>query len=174
MVYQNHRYDFVKCEKNKDMLFFYLWNPHGNNPDTNNNYYLKEYEKINDINFKGLKNGDIILDFERFFISFRRLSYQNKEEILNMNKKFKIKTVDPLDTIGLLISQYYFNFYEFTVELPLLWLRIFYNKGKDYKNILSDLINEIGVTKGMTHEQSLWLVYLFYKLKSEILKNQKI
>lgn len=90
-----------------------------------------------------------------------------------MNRKFKIKTVDPLDTIGLLISQYYFNFYEFTVELPLLWLRIFCNKGKDYKNILSDLIEEIDITKGMIHEQSLWVVYLFYKLKSEIIKKSE-
>ena len=71
---------------------------------------MKEYEKINDINFKGLRNGDIILNFDRFFISFRRLSYQNREEILKMNQKFKIKTIDPLDTIGLIFTNLLLNF----------------------------------------------------------------
>ena len=32
-IYANHRYDLVKCEKKNGALFFYTWNPHGNNPE---------------------------------------------------------------------------------------------------------------------------------------------
>ena len=44
---------FFKCEKKNNMIFFYLWNPHGKNPETNNNNYGKKYEDIDEINKKG-------------------------------------------------------------------------------------------------------------------------
>ena len=62
----------------------------------NNNY--SGFDDINKANEKGLTNGDIILNFDRFFLSFRRLLYHNKDEILKMFRKYN--TIYPFELLG--------------------------------------------------------------------------
>jgi len=166
-IWGNHMYDFIKCEKKNKMIFFYLWNPHGKNPDTNNNNYGKKYEDIDEINKKGLKNGDIILSFDRYFLSFRRIVYQNKEEVLKMNEKYYI---DKIKYIRIIFQLFGLNF-EF--YLSLLWIKIFQNKGKDYKTIFMDLMNEIGSNKEINKIQFLWLLHIWNNIKENIFKESK-
>ena len=172
-VYGNHRYDFIKCIKEKENLFFHLWNPHGQNPNLDNNTYDSKFEEINKINLEGLKNGNIILNFDRFCLSFRRIVYQKKEDIRKMYNKFKTK--DAFDALGIVERHLFFNIFGFPFEfgLTLLWLRIYHSKGKDNKTNFIDLLNEIGSNKEINKEQLLWFLFIWNKIKNEIIKESE-
>jgi len=142
-IFGSHRYDFIKCIKKDENLFFHLWNPHGENPDENNNIYNSEFKDINKINSDGIYNGNIVLNFDRFILPFERIVYQNKKDIKKMYNKFKTKgAFAALDIVQkyLFIQMFGCN-YEFWITL--LWLRIYHNKGKDNKTIFFDLMKEI-------------------------------
>ena len=172
-IFGNHRYDFIRCIQNEDNLFFHLWNPHGHNPDLNNNNYDSKFEEINNINLEGLKNGNIILNFDRFCLSFRRIVYQKKKDIRKIYNKFKTK--DLFDVFGIVERYFFFHLFGFTFEfaISLLWLRIFLNKGKDDKNIFFDLMNEIGSNKEISREQILWFFYIWNRIKNEMIKESE-
>lgn len=131
-IYGCHRYHFMNCVTENEKLFVYLWNPHGENMEANNNYE-ENFVNINEINLQGLKNGNIILSLERFFLSFRRILYQNREEILEMYQLYKFN--DIFASLGIAELNIFFRLFGFTYEIGLtfLWLRIFYNKGKSNK-----------------------------------------
>ena len=140
-IYSNHMYDFLDCEKHNDSLFFSLWNPHGNNKlkgKENNNY--QGFDEINKKNKKGLFNGNIILSFDNFFLSFHSIVYQNGDELLKMCHKYNCKGFlyllgkPPLNFI--FMSQFGFDI-NFIITMLLIRSRI--NKGKTNKQILSEL-----------------------------------
>ena len=174
-VWGSHMYDFINCEKINENLFFYLWNPHGKNPNTENNYYNKSFQKVNEKNKNGLKNGDIVLNFDGFFLSFRSIIYQNKEEILKVYEQFKTK--DIFEKFGLTSNLFFHLFgYNFDFFLSLLWLNIFQNKGKDNKTIFFNLMEEIGSNvpnSEMNKSQILIFIYLWKSIKENIIKESE-
>ena len=172
-IYANHRYDLLKCEKFNQSIFIHLWNPHGINKIENKFY---GFESINKINEDGLNNGNITLDFDGFFLSFKRLIYQNKDKILEIYKKFEGKGI--LDAIGILpyekiLFMFIFGF-DINYGLSLLLFRSYLNKGKDIKTIFSDLMKEIGTNRGLDRQQLFWFLIFWEKSKKEILKESEI
>ena len=157
----------------KKNLFFHLWNPHGKNPKLDNNTYDSKFEETNKINLEGLKNGNIFLNFDGFCLSFRRIVYQRKEVIRKMCNKFKTK--DAFDALGIVERHLFFNIFRFPFEfgLTLLWFRVYLNKGKDNKTIFIDLLNEIGSNKEINKEQLLWFLFIWNKIKNEIIKESE-
>ena len=172
-IWGSHRYDFIKCIKENEKLFFHLWNPHGYNPNHKNNIYNSEVKDINKINFDGFQNGNIILSFDRFIIPFRRIVYQNKKDIKKIFNKFKSK--DAFDALGPVKGYLFFHIFGFNFEvgLTLLWLRIFHSKGKDIKTIFLDLMSEIGLNKEINNEKMIWFLYIWDTLKNEIIKESE-
>ena len=176
-IYANHRYDLIKCEKNNGALFFYTWNPHGENPEkdekknkVNNNY--SGFDDINKANEKGLKNGDIILNFDRFFLSFRRLLYHNKNEILKMFRKYN--TINPFELLGYNKIFFYSIFginYDFGITFLLI--RTFQYKNKDIKIIMSDFLKEIGSNNEINKLDLLWFCYFWDKAQKEIINESE-
>ena len=172
-IFANHRYDLLKCEKFNNSIFFHLWNPHGENQKENN---FKGFESINKINKDGLNNGNITLDFDGFFLSFKRLIYQNKDKILTIYKQFEGKGI--LDALGMLpydkiLFMFIFGF-DIDYGLSLLLLRSYLNKGKDIKTIFSDLMREIGSNKELNSQQLFWFLMFWEDSKKDIIKESEI
>ena len=88
----DHSYDFIEFKKIKENLIFYLWNPHGRNPDIIKNKY-KEFDEIYKINEKGIFNGDIILNFDEFFLSFKRIIYIDRDQLIKTYEKYRTKGI---------------------------------------------------------------------------------
>ena len=163
-IYGNHMYDYVNGIKENENLFFHLWNPHGENPNYNNNNYNTEFKDINKINLDGLKNGNIILSFDRFILSFRRISYQSKEDIRKIYNKF-----NPINTFIL----FRLLGYDWDFLITFIWIRIYLSKGKDNKTLFNDLVNEIGEKKEISKEKIIWFLYIWNELKDEIIKESE-
>lgn len=147
-IWANHRYDLLKCEKFNNTFFFHLWNPHGKNRKENK---YQEFDNINKINKDGLKNGNITLDFDGFFLSFKRLICQNKEQILSVYKQFEGKGI--LDALGILPFEKLLFMYLFAFNLDygltLLLFNFYLNKGKDIQKIFQELMIETNNFKWM-------------------------
>ena len=149
-----HRYDFIEFKKIKENLFFYLWNPHGRNPDIIKNKY-KEFEEIYKINEKGIFNGDIILNFDEFFLSFRRIIYIDRDQLIKTYEKYRTKGIyellgiTPYQRILLLLFGDRID-----IIITLLLIRI-NQKNADIKESLNEFIKEIDDSKGLNHSQML-------------------
>ena len=172
-IWGNHRYDFIKCIKKDENLFFHLWNPHGNNPDENNNIYNSEFKDINKINSDGINNGNIILSFDRFILPFERIAYQNKKDIKKMYNKFK--TQGAFDAIYIVHKYFFIQMFghNYEIWLTLIWLKIYHSKGKDIKTIFFDLMKEIDSKIEISIDQLLWFLYIWNALKKEIIKESE-
>lgn len=140
-IMANHMYDFVKCEKYNGSIFFSLWNPHGDNElKYNKNNEYQGFDQINQRNKEGLFNGEIILNFDNFFLSFQRLVYQNKLELKNMNKKKKYEGfLDPYKKS--LIMMLFGNDINYIIASILT--KFDENKSRNINEIVSDIISEI-------------------------------
>ena len=179
-IFSNHRYDFLGCEKHNESLFFSLWNPHGNNKlEGNKNNQYQGFDEINKRNEEGLYNGNIILSFDRFFLSFKRMIYQNRDELFEMYKKYKSKGV--LDYLGTpymrLILMMLFG-PDINFIISLLLIRASINKGKSSKEILSDLLDEIKKDDNIEEEkmdrlQFLWFLSIWNDVKKDIIKESE-
>ena len=175
-IWANHRYDLLKCEKLNNSFFFHLWNPHGKN--TKENKY-KGFDNINKINKDGLTNGNITLDFDGFFLSFKRLIYQNKQHILTVYNQFECKGI--LDAFGMLPKEkllfMYLFFFNLDYGLTLLLFSRYRNKGKDIQKIFQELMKETNNIKGMIkvlNGQQLWFYMMFLdKIKNVIIKESE-
>ena len=172
-IFANHRYDLLKCEKFNKSIFFHLWNPHGENPKENN---FKGFKSINKINKDGLYNGNITLDFDGFFLSFKRLLYQSKDKILAIYKQFEGKGI--LDALGMLpydkiLFMFIFGF-DIDYGLSELLLRSYLNKEKDIKTIFSDLMKEFGSNKELNSKNLFWFLMFWEDSKKEIIKESEI
>ena len=79
-ILYGHIYVYIKGnEENrngKSEVFFWAYNHHGKNDFEEKNHY--EFENINEENKKESKNGIIILNFFRFFESFTKMRYSNR------------------------------------------------------------------------------------------------
>ena len=170
-IFGNHRYDFLDCEKHNESFFFSLWNPHGNNK------ILNEYEgfdEINKRNKEGRFNGNIILSFDGFFLSFKRIIYQNRDELLKMYKKYH--------SIGYL--DFFLNYHMRMVLMTILGPDIIFiislllikknkEKGKNNKEIFAELLNGIRKDNKEKEEkmdkfQNLWFLSIWNDLKKDI------
>ena len=116
-IFGNHRYDYIKGIKHDENLFFHIWNPHGKNPKINNDY---EFKDINKINSDGINNGDIVLSFDKFIVTFEKIVYQNKKEIKKMYDKFKTK--DSFDSLGVINTHLFLQMFGCRLDF---WLKLF-------------------------------------------------
>ena len=169
-IFGNHRYDYIKGIKHDENLFFHIWNPHGKNPKINNDY---EFKDINKINSDGINNGDIVLSFDKFIVTFEKIVYQNKKEIKKMYDKFKTK--DSFDSLGVINTHLFLKMFGCRLDfwLTILWLRIYHSKEKDNKTIFYDLMKELDSTKKINMEQLIWFLYIWNILKKEIIKESE-
>ena len=127
----------------KSEVFFWTYNPQGKNDFEEINHY--EFENINEENKKGLKNKIIILNFFRFFKSFRKMRYQNRNLVnINYNINKFISNLDLLSNLSIykkknIIEKYKENTDYFFCLLSLLQL---YKENKEiYKNLISELFD---------------------------------
>jgi len=134
-IWSDHSYDFISCEKNKENLFFSIWNPHGCNFMSDNNKY-EGFDEINEKNNKGKFNGDIILNFDRFFLSFLKIRYINRDEVRKIHNKYQSE--DILDLLGITLYEKLMIFYKFGEHfdfvITLLLSRIYSNATKIKRN----------------------------------------
>ena len=108
-IFYGHMYAYIKGnEENrngKSEVFFWTYNPQGKNDFEEINHY--EFENINEENKKGLKNGIIILNFFRFFKSFRKMRYQNRNLVnINYNINKFISNLDLLSNLSIYKKKY--------------------------------------------------------------------
>ena len=172
-IFGNHRYDFLDCEKHNESFFFSLWNPHGNNQLTE----YEGFEEINKRNKEGMTNGNIILNFDGFFLSFKRMIYQNRDELLKMHKKYNSKGI--LDYL----LDYHKRIVLMTILGPdinfiisLVLIKQILNKGKDSKEIFSELLNEIrkdNKEEKIDKFQIVWFLTIWNDLKKDIIKESE-
>lgn len=173
-IYACHRYNLLDCKEftgkdQKSQYFFSLWNPHGNNPSVykkdnsdniiiDNNY--KGFDEVNKLNKEGLENGNIILNFNRFFEAFYRFVYLNEQVILKIYEKLqeklnttKIKGYGTGEKIYLKDSSIFYNEEvknkfknkfkdDIDYGLTLLFLNFDLKSNKNKKEILLELIEE--------------------------------
>lgn len=170
-IYGNHRYDFLDCEKHNESFFFSLWNPHGNNSS------LKEYQgfdEINKRNKEGMINGNIILSFDGFFLSFKRMIYQNRDELLKMHKKYNNKGIldYSLDYHMRLVLMSILG-PDINFIITLLLIKKILTKGKNSKEIFSELLNKIKIEEKMDRFQIVWFLTIWNDLKKDIIKESE-
>ena len=171
-IWRNHRYDFLKCKKFNQNFYFYLWNPHGVNE-----VYDKKFKEKNPDDKDELKDGELILNFKGIFLPFQKIIYQNRKELLEINKNYKQKNdvIDLLEKGSSPLPPILINYFSNNIGfwLPFLWLRINKNKDKNNESTLSDLIDELHNKETMNFEQILWFQYFWKSMKPEIVEESE-
>ena len=176
-IYYDHIYVYIKGDEQvnrygKSEIFFWTYNPHGKNEFTD-----YEFENINEENKKESKNGIIILNFFKFFRSFTKMIYQNRNQVqLNFNNSKYISFLDSCfnfinDKRKIIMEKYKENI---DYLFGLLSLFKLYKENEEIKNrILLELFANNNCDKNYYYSNLILLYNLIINQKKTV-KEEKI
>ena len=141
---------------------------------SDNNKY-EGFDEINEKNNKGKFNGDIILNFDRFFLFFLKIIYINRDEVRKIHNKYQSE--DILDLLGITLYEKLMIFYKFGEHfdfvITLLLSRIYSNATTNKKEFLKKMLKEQDNSKELNEYQILYFFNLWIKINNEIIKSSK-